>query len=672
MNRRAAFLVLALSVGALSGPAAGQAQGPEEPLQPSLTVGNVTLAVGDQPLWIPPPPPYPYVDKTLKLTSARVPGVTLTYRLIRPVGSDQPGSGPIPIVFGINVFDGLFGIVQGAPKPLSFVSDVVKSLGWILVVVNESTWPDEIPNFHAFLGWKAQTLFLEVLDDVKRQLPAASSSPVYVGGCSKGAVASVGLAYLYPDLFAGTFGDSGTYDEGTRGTAGIPGQFLPVPPFEQAANPIPVIGGEPHEVPWAWDAFSAYQLSGDPLPHSDLHGAAYPEYAGVGFPGERMLAWNASALPSAIIGGFADPLAPYAVTSVPFVAWIGARGYPTRHQAYPYSHCPWEAPGSAGGIYSTLRWLQENTRTSLPLEVAYQSVDVVDPEATDLSAWPYFRLIGADEGNSMPLQSSRHDRGYGLKIDDPLRYRVRIALTSGHESTWAGTVALDKGRIVRASGEDDGVGLLGRLRDVPGSTATTPPKRQWLEEGDTLEGTSFRTKTDAAASDPWDMVTLEIEAPADDVLSVRFPDGERRYPLSTLRIATTDGLSRTLDEPVGSGRVRLQVLQSHEWWWSQIRAKRDPPGNRLDVWVRNVAGETLDLPRLGIDPGRRMTVSLRGAEYTGPNVLTLLGSFAGFNGTILRDGTVPDPEATTVLPDRLVLRDRGIAGETHVYEIIPQ
>lgn len=441
------------------------------------------------------------------------------------------------------------------------------------------------------------------------------------------------------------------------------------------------MGGDPIEIPWAFDQFSAHQLAADPAPSADYHGVAFPEHLPTMFAEEAATPFNASTLPSVIINGGLDNVAPAPVTGPPFHTWISQLGYTTRYVLYPTErHSPTKRPDVASA-YDVLSWLEAHPKDRAPREIAYQSSNLVEPERGGVYAWPFFRPTGALEGRSMPLQGVRQDRTGGVVLEDPWRYRIRLAFRSDTAKRWDGTLRLDGGRIVSASAIDDGVGITGRAREVPGSAAVGIARRIWLEPDDSLatddDGVRFAAAT--STTDPWDMITLEVEALPDAVLRVAsdaFPEGERQYALGMLRrsaIDTGEGeLPRTFDDAVADGAVRMQVLQSRSWWWSQIRVLSDADANAATVWLRNLAGARLDLAALGLDPGSPLTVELHGArEFTGDFVLTLEGDWSSWSGEVRRDGVRLDSNDASIDGQRMRLPAGDVAGQTIRFEFLP-
>ena len=411
-----------------------------------------------------------------------------------------------------------------------------------------------------------------------------------------------------------------------------------------------------------------WQLASDPLPNADFHGVSYPEdlLAQVHLD-DLGSSWNARGLPIALVAGALDLIAPPALTTIPFALWASAHGYPVQLQVVPDGgHCPTDAATAVGN----LRWLHAH-RAHRP--TARSRLPERRPRQPSLGC----RMAGVRPHRCARAQQPAVARsaprpGRWIILGDPFRNRVRLAYTSPSPREWTGAVSIDKGAIVSVTSSTM-ARAVGTTRDVPGSTAETPARREWFEAGDTLAGSAWRSTT-GAGSDHWDMVTIEVEAPADATLVLTSPDvagGEQRLTIDAIRAATSGDLPRTLDVPVAGGLLRAQILQSQHWWWSQIRATRDPTANHVAVWVRNVASESLDLGSLGIDTARPFTVTLEGREFTGLNTLTLLGDFRDFRGVVRRDGILVPSTAYRLSASALTLPQDEVRSTTHTYSIDP-
>lgn len=663
-----------------------------------------------------------YIDQRLPLSGSRVQGyASASYRLLRPARIDTGRRLPLYVEIN-NLYEG-----AGVSKPA--YPEAACALGWIYLAPGMT----DAPGYVGMNGWSLELHYLQVLETVLASQPV-DPARVYIGGGSKGAIAGLGMAFRYPDLFAGALGDSGTYDQGQRAALGAllaaAGPLASTGTLGTLSVPLAVLGGDPLDLPWNYDQQSAYQLASDPLPHADQHALGWPQYAALGHPVEQWTPFNAQALPLVLLGGGADPIAPWALSSAPFSAHLAGLGYRQRSSFYPDG-----GHEVSKDLYpealAALRWLGEQ-RKAEPAVIAYQSADLVNPERAD-HPWPYYAQAGAYEGQSLPMQASRHDRVGGLVLLDPWRYRLRLGFAAGPGGvqTWRGRVWLEQagesGGIRAAGGADDGLGLaengllagstaaegsfsqrlgaflsgipwggdpvalLAALRDLngtPGGLQTGLSRRQWLEPGDrqTLSADGLLELAlvtgDGATGDPWDLIALEIEAAADAALCLEFPDaglGRRCLPLATLRQAEKSwppapgsplprAMPRTLDLPLpgATGFLRLQILQSQEWWWSQGRLARDPVANAGHLWLRNLAGTRLELDRLGFDPGRPLTLRVTGADdYTGDHVLWLQADWRAWQaggGLLCRDGLPlppPQPEGGRLRIPLGTLRDRS-------------
>lgn len=585
-------------------------------------------------------PTEPYVYERVELESATRPSVTYGYDVARPATDPED---PVPAIVSIY------------PLP----DKTAETLGWISVTLS----PDDVPDFGSFLGNLAHELFLEAILDARVRYPI-DPQRVFVGGCSKGAVAGVALAFAFPDLFAGTWGDSGAYDGGSRGSLGMAAQQAPAQPafLSNSAVILDVVGATPVEAPWSYDALSPHQLIGDAISSGpERHTYAQPGSTTQNHPEELGVPWNGAGMPIALVSGALDPTSPPALTTIPFAKWATAHGYPVRHLAYADGgHCP--LYGDPFAAVDLFRWLESNAR-SRPAAIAYQSADVVNPETHD---WPRYDLTGSHERLSLPMQGARRDRGDGLVLDAPHRWRVRIGLRSDEVRQWAGTASVTGGAIVSTSSADDGVGLLGRQRDVAGSTALRPePSREWFEPGDTLAGSSWTSTTSGAGGDEWDLVTLEVEGGPDTELRVSRTDGrDVIVTLDELRRSVVDDLVRTYDVADHAGLVRLQILQSHQQWWSQLRAEPDTRANTVVLTARNLARARIDLAALNLTLDRTLTLAITGREHTGDLTLALLGDVTGFHGTVRVDGTEIAASAIRRSAGELWLPSFPIAGRT--------